>query len=70
MTHEQILADLKSKKYSPVYFLAGEETYYIDLLSDYIEAYVLDEAEKGFNQTVMYGRDVEVGALISASSST
>lgn len=67
MTHEQILADLKSKKYSPVYFLAGEETYYIDLLSDYIEAYVLDEAEKGFNQTVMYGRDVEVGALISAA---
>ena len=67
MTHEQILANLKSKKYSPVYFLAGEETYYIDLLSDYIEKSVLDEAEKGFNQTVMYGRDVEVAALISAA---
>tara|TARA_B110000211_G_scaffold161820_1_gene182998 strand:+ start:454 stop:1452 length:999 start_codon:yes stop_codon:yes gene_type:complete len=67
MTHEQILADLKSKKYSPVYFLAGEETYYIDLLSDYIEANVLGEAEKGFNQTVMYGRDVEIGSLISAA---
>jgi DNA polymerase-3 subunit delta len=67
MTHEQILADLKSKKYNTVYFLAGEETYYIDLLSDYIEANILDEAEKGFNQTVMYGRDVEVGALISAA---
>ena len=67
MTHEQILADLKSKKYNTVYFLAGEETYYIDLLSDYIEDNILDEAEKGFNQTVMYGRDVEVGALISAA---
>ena len=67
MTHDQILADLKSKKYNPVYFLAGEETYYIDLLSDYIEKSVLDEAEKGFNQTVMYGRDVDVAALISAA---
>ncbi len=67
MTHEQVLADLKSKKYSTIYFLAGEETFYIDLLSDYIEASVLDESEKSFNQTVMYGRDVEVGSLISAA---
>ena len=67
MTHEQILADLKAKKYNSTYFLAGEETFYIDLISDYIEKNVLDEAEKGFNQTVMYGRDVEIGALISAA---
>lgn len=67
MTHEQILADLKAKNYKPIYFLAGEETYYIDLISDYIEKNVLDEAEKGFNQTIMYGRDVEIGALISAA---
>jgi DNA polymerase-3 subunit delta len=67
MTHEQILAELKAKNYKPVYFLAGEETYYIDLISDYIEKNILDEAEKGFNQTVMYGRDVEIGALISAA---
>lgn len=67
MTHEQILAELKAKNYKPIYFLAGEETYYIDLISDYIEKNVLDEAEKGFNQTVMYGRDAEIGALISAA---
>lgn len=67
MTYEHILANIKSKKYSPVYFLAGEETYYIDLLSDCIENSVLDEAEKGFNQSVLYGRDVEIGALISAA---
>ena len=67
MTYEQILANIKSKKYSPVYFFAGEETYYIDLLSDCIETSVLDEAEKGFNQSVLYGRDVEIGALISAA---
>lgn len=67
MTHEQVLADLKAKKYNSIYFLAGEETFYIDLISDYIEKNILDEAEKGFNQTVMYGRDVEIGALISAA---
>ena len=67
MTHEQILADIRSKKYSPVYFLAGEETYYIDLVSDFIENTILDDAEKGFNQSVLYGRDIEIGALISAS---
>ena len=67
MTHEQILADLKAKKYNSTYFLAGEETFYIDLICDFIEKNVLDEAEKGFNQTIMYGRDVEIGALISAA---
>jgi len=67
MTHEQILADLKAKKYNSTYFLAGEETFYIDLICDYIEKNVLNEADKGFNQTVLYGRDVEIGALISAA---
>ena len=67
MTHEQILADLKAKKYNSTYFLAGEEAYYIDLICDYIEANVLNEADKGFNQTVLYGRDLEIGALISAA---
>lgn len=67
MTYEQILAELKAKKYQSIYFLAGEEPFFIDLISDYIEKNILDEAEKGFNQTVMYGRDVEIGALISAA---
>ena len=67
MTHEQILADLKAKKYNSTYFLAGEETFYIDLICDYIEENVLNEADKGFNQTVLYGRDLEIGTLISAA---
>jgi len=67
MTYEQILAELKAKKYQSIYFLAGEEPFFIDLISDYIEKNILDEAEKGFNQTVMYGRDVEIGALISTA---
>ena len=52
MTHEQIIANLKAKKYATTYFLAGEETFYIDLICDYIEKNVLSEGEKAFNQTV------------------
>lgn len=57
MEFEQIIQELKNKIYHPVYFLTGEEAYYIDLISDYIEANILTDAEKGFNQTVFYGRD-------------
>lgn len=64
-TPENVLADLKSKKYAPVYFLQGEETYYIDLIADYIEDHVLSETEKGFNQTVMYGRDVAMNEVLT-----
>ncbi len=67
MNYEQIISDLKSKKYASIYFLAGEETYYIDLISNYIENHVLSDANKGFNQSILYGRDVEVNALISSA---
>ncbi|TSA30123.1 MAG: DNA polymerase III subunit delta [Bacteroidetes bacterium] len=65
MTFESILADLKRKIYHPVYLLYGEEPYFIDELSDYIEDHVLGESEKEFNQTVLYGRDVDAPAIIS-----
>ena len=65
MTFEQILNDLKKKIYHPVYFLHGEEPYYIDQLSDFIEQNILIESEKEFNQTVVYGRDLDVLTLIS-----
>ena len=61
----QIIADLKKKVYHPVYFLMGEEPYFIDLISDYIEKNILDETEKEFNQTILYGRDINVLSLIS-----
>ena len=48
----QILLDLKRKIFRPVYFLSGEETFYIDQVSDYIEENALDEAEREFNQIV------------------
>lgn len=63
----QILTDLKRKIFKPVYFLSGEEAYYIDLISDYIEKYVLDESEQEFNQTILYGKDVDLNSIISAA---
>jgi len=67
MTFDQIIDKLKNKIYYPVYFLSGEEAYYIDEISDYIEKNVLTETEKEFNQTIIYGRDTSVPAIISAA---
>ena len=60
-----ILADIKKGNLKPIYFLMGEEAYFIDKISDYIEKNVLSEDEKGFNQMVLYGRDVAVEEIIS-----
>ncbi len=63
----QIVSDIKSGNIQPIYFLMGEEPYYIDKISDYIEDNVLEEAEKGFNQIVMYGRDVSVEEIVASA---
>lgn len=64
MTADEILQKLKLKQYAPIYFLQGEEPYFIDLIANYIEANVLSEGEKGFNQVVMYGKDVDAGTIL------
>lgn len=67
MTFEEITRDLKNKVYHPVYFLHGDEPYYIDFISDYIENQVLNDMEKEFNQTILYGRDCNVLSVISTA---
>ncbi len=62
---KQIVADIKKGNIKPIYFLMGEEPYYIDAISNYIEENVLSEEEKGFNQMMLYGRDVSVEEIIS-----
>ncbi|MGB0880980.1 MAG: DNA polymerase III subunit delta, partial [Polaribacter sp.] len=62
-----IVSDIKNGTIKPIYFLMGDEPYYIDKISDFIEATVLDEAEKGFNQQVMYGRDASIEGIISSA---
>ncbi|WP_281299097.1 DNA polymerase III subunit delta [Flavobacterium limnophilum] len=63
----KIVNDIKAGNIKPIYFLMGEESYYIDKLSDYIEDKVLSEDEKGFNQTVLYGRDVTIEDIVSTA---
>jgi DNA polymerase-3 subunit delta len=62
---KQLVAAIKKGDLKPIYFLMGEEAYYIDKISDFIEDNVLDEAEKGFNQMVLYGRDVSIDDIVS-----
>ena len=62
-----IVSDIKSGNIKPIYFLMGEEPYYIDKISDYIEEHVLADSEKGFNQQVMYGRDATIEDIVAAA---
>lgn len=60
MTFDEIIKDIKAKKYKPIYFLQGEEPFFIDRITDLIENSVLTEEEKAFNQTLFYGNDVNM----------
>ena len=61
---EEILRDIRAKKFAPIYFLHGEEPFFIDQIQDAVEHGVLSEAERGFNQTILYGKDVDHLALL------
>ncbi|MBT9189367.1 MULTISPECIES: DNA polymerase III subunit delta [Zobellia] len=62
---KQIVSDIKNGTIKPIYFLFGEEPYYIDAIASYIEKNVLAEEEKGFNQMVLYGKDVTIDDIVS-----
>lgn len=66
MSAEKILSGWKQKKFKPVYWLQGEEDYYIDQLINYAEHEILPESEAGFNLTVFYGRDADWAAVMNA----
>jgi DNA polymerase-3 subunit delta len=61
---KQLVADINSGNIKPIYFLMGEEPYYIDKISEYIEENVLTPEEKGFNQVVLYGRDIAIDDIV------
>ena len=66
-TYEEIARDLKNRIYKTVYYLMGEESYYIDRISEYIAQTVLNENEKEFNQTILYGADTDIATIINAA---
>ena len=67
MTYEEVLKELKQKRFKSLYFLQGDEAYFIDKISNYIEKNVLSESEIDFNQTVVYGRDTNIQDIINMS---
>ncbi len=67
ITSEAILKDIKQSKFAPIYFLQGTESFFIDQISDYIEKHALSDADKGFNQTIMYGKDTTISQIITSA---
>ncbi len=63
----QITKDIKAGNIKPIYFFMGEEPYYIDKLTDFIQDNVLQEHERDFNQTIIYGRDTTIEEVISSA---
>lgn len=64
---ESIAADIKARKFAPVYFFCGEEEFFIDQLTDLIEQHALTDMEKAFNQTIVYGKDVNARQVVEAA---
>lgn len=61
---KKIIANIKKGIIAPIYFLMGEEPYFIDVVANYLEKHLLEEDQKGFDQLVLYGQDVTVPAII------
>lgn len=66
-SYPEIIRDVEQGKYVPVYFLQGEETFFIDNIINYIEANALDETQKSFNQIILYGKDTDLTTVISTA---
>ncbi len=67
MQIETILNDIKQRKFAPIYFLMGDESYFIDRITTELEKTVLTEEEKGFNQTTIYGKETTIEEVIGAA---
>ncbi len=67
MTFEEIYSSIKKQNYAPIYFLMGEESFYIDKITDYILENALPESERDFNQTIFYGKDADMANIIDTA---
>jgi len=67
MDFNQIIKDIKSRKFYPVYFLEGEEPFFIDRISDHILENVLTDEERDFNQTILYGKDLSIDSILTSA---
>jgi DNA polymerase III subunit delta len=67
LTYKAVMEELKEKSFRPIYLLMGEETYFIDQISDYLQDHTLEEAERSFNQVIYYGKDADVLNIINSA---
>lgn len=67
ITYEEIVRDVRAGNFRPVYYLMGEEAYYIDRIADYIVSMALKEEERDFNLTVLYGAETDMGTILTAA---
>lgn len=67
ISFDQVMSDLRRNTYKPIYLLMGEEAYYIDKISDYIQANVLDDSQREFDLTVVYGKDTDMVNIVNAA---
>lgn len=67
VTYESVMHDLKERKFKPIYYLMGDEPYFIDKISDWIADNVLQPEERDFNQTVLFGSDVNASQIADAA---
>ena len=67
VTYESVMHDLKARDFKPIYYLMGDESYYIDKISEWIAENVLQPEEKDFNQTVLFGSDVNASQIVDAA---
>ena len=67
VTYDNVMSELKARHFKPIYYLMGEESYYIDKISDWIAENVLQPEERDFNQTVLFGSDVTASQVADAA---
>lgn len=67
ISFDQIMTDLRRKDFKPLYFLMGDEAYYIDTITDFIQNNVLDEMQREFDLTVVYDKDTDMNTIVNAA---
>lgn len=67
ISFDQVMTDLRRKDFKPLYFLMGDEAYYIDAITDFIQNNVLDEMQREFDLTVVYGKDTDMNTIVNAA---
>lgn len=67
MDHQSIIKNIAKGNLSPIYFLHGDEPYFIDLIERFITSHVIEEAARSFDQTILYGRDTELQTIINSA---